>query len=207
MQDVCRIDSVPALPKVLICTRQTMRHWGRLQWGERVWCCCYVEENSKELVICIMERAGDRVLLGWLGTGLVTVSITPPPPAPAPVTWSLVTCSLITTGTVTPDANISLSPSFHFQTGWTMHRNVECECALESLDRKDGTSTFPIIWKLFRILKFDIIFNSSGIKQVGHIEFDKICKIASIPYIVYLPHATCCSLHWEFYLTSTRKNI
>ena len=139
-------------------------------------------------------------LVDWAGRGLVTVSITPP-------LHPLFSCS-------PPPALLPLSPGHrshgasspwiqlqgynrckHFSVSqlpysvWTretmpMHRNVECECALESFDRKDGTSTFPIIWKLFRILNFDIIFNSSGIKQVGHIEYDKICKIASIPYYI-----------------------
>ena len=65
VQVQCRIVPVPELPKVLICTRQTIQcgiEAGRSE--ERRGWCCYVKENSKELVICIMGRAGDRVLLG-----------------------------------------------------------------------------------------------------------------------------------------------
>ena len=157
--------------------------------GEVVWCCFVI-------VIFIMRRAGDRVLLGWLGRAGAGDSFyysSSQPPAlllstPCP-------CHLVT-GHLEPHyLGYSYTRCKHFSVSelpfpvWTretmpMHRNVECECALESFDRKDGTSTFPIIWKLFRILNFDIIFNSSGIKQVGHIEYDKICKIASIPYYI-----------------------
>ena len=198
MQDMCRCRIVPAsaLPKVLICTRQTMRHWGRLQWGERwggVVLFCYGdicnEESRRQGAAWLTGQGG-----GWwqflllLFHPLLSCS---PPPALLP----------LSPGHRSPGASspwIQLqgyNRCNHFSVSqlpysvWTretmpMHRNVECECALESFDRKDGTSTFPIIWKLFRILNFDIIFNSSGIKQVGHIEYDKICKIASIPYYI-----------------------
>ena len=165
---------------------------------EERWCCFVI-------VIFIMRRAGDRVLLGWLGRAGAGDSFyysSSQPPAlllstPCP-------CHLVT-GHLEPHyLGYSYTRCKHFSVSelpfpvWTletmpMHRNVECECALESFDRKDGTSTFPIIWKLFRILNFDIIFNSSGIKQVGHIEFDKICKITSIPYIYPTPRAAVCT--------------
>ena len=160
MQDVCRIVPASALPKVLICTRQTMRHWGRLQWGDRrggVVLFCYGEQHaSTELVIFVMRRAGDRVLLGWLGRAGAGDSFyysSSPPPAPAlllstpctpTVTWSLVTWSLITLDTVTADANISLSPSFHFQSGLKrqcrciemLNVNVHLKALIERMERQ-----------------------------------------------------------------------
>ena len=151
--------------------------WWYLLWGEPETGCCLVD---------------------WAGRGLVTVSITPPlHPLP------LLSCSpppvlLLSPGHWSPGASLPWIQLQQMQTFLCLPASIssldswdnanaskcECECALESFDRKDGTSTFPIIWKLFRILNFDIIFNSSGIKQVGHIEFDKICKIASIPYYI-----------------------
>ena len=198
MQDMCRCRIVPAsaLPKVLICTLQTMRHWGRLQWGERrggVVLLCYGDiyyaESRRQGAAWLTGQGG-----GWwqflllLFHPLLSCS---PPPALLPLSPGH-----RSHGASSPWIQLQgYNRCKHFSVSqlpysvWTretmpMHRNVECECALESFDRKDGTSTFPIIWKLFRILNFDIIFNSSGIKQVGHIEYDKICKIASIPYYI-----------------------
>ena len=206
MQDMCRCRIVPAsaLPKVLICTLQTMRHWGRLQWGERrggvvLFCYgdIYYEESRRQGAAWLTGQGG-----GWWQFLLLLLS-TPCPCSPA--LHPLYSYCHLVTGHLEPHyLGYSYSRCKHFSVSqlpfpvWTretmpMHRNVECECALESFDRKDGTSTFPIIWKLFRILNFDIIFNSSGIKQVGHIEIDKICKITFIPYIYPTPRAAVCT--------------
>ena len=116
---------------------------------EERWCCFVI-------VIFIMRRAGDRVLLGWLGRAGAGDSFyysSSPPPAPAlllstpctpTVTWSPVTWSLITLDTVTPDANISLCPSFHIQSGLgrqcrcieMLNVNVHLKALIERMERQ-----------------------------------------------------------------------
>ena len=156
MQDVCRCRIVPAsaLPKVLICTLQTMRHWGRLQWGERrggvvLFCYSdiYYEESRRQGAAWLTGQGG-----GWWQFLLLLLS-TPCPCSPAlhPL-YSY--CHLVTghlephylgySYKVTPDANISLSPSFHIQSGLgrqcrcieMLNVNVHLKALIERMERQ-----------------------------------------------------------------------
>ena len=147
MQDMCRCRIVPAsaLPKVLICTRQTMRHWGRLQWGERrggVVLFCYSDIYYEE-----SRRQGAAWLTGQGGGWWQFLLLLFHPLLSCPchlVTGHLEPHHLGYSYKVTTDANISLSPSFHIQSGLgrqcrcieMLNVNVHLKALIERMERQ-----------------------------------------------------------------------
>ena len=151
MQDVCRCRIVPAsaLPKVLICTLQTMRHWGRLQWGESRGGVVLLWRTAQSWWYLLWgEPETGCCLVDWAGRGLVTVSITPPlHPLP------LLSCSpppvlLLSPGHWSPGASLPWIQLQQMQTFLCLPASIS---SLDSRDNADASKCWMWVctWKLW----------------------------------------------------------